>query len=121
MAKSLDDIFTTAQNIVTQITAMSTTWRRVAGTITSNTVDDTADVLVVVGTGRLVNISIIDGGSGDGLIYNTSAISMLPDAGRLAVVRQTIGVFPINVLYTAGLVISPGTGQILNITYSPDA
>lgn len=120
MPRSLDDIFTTAQNIVTQITAMSTTWRKVAGTITSPTVDDTTDVLVVVGTGRLVNISIIDGGSGDGMIYNTTTTSTLPDAGRLAVVPQTVGVFPINVVYTAGLVISPGTGQVLNITYSPD-
>lgn len=120
MARSLDDIFTTAQNIATGLYNLATAWQRVAGTATSSTVDDSADVLVVSGTGRFVNISVIDGGSASGIIYNSASTTSLPDAARLAIVPLVEGVYPINVLYTAGLVISPGTGQILNITYSPD-
>lgn len=120
MARSLDDIFTTAQNIASGLFNLATAWGKVAGTITSLTVDDTADVLITAGTGRLVNMSVIEGGSGTGLIYNSSVVTSLLDSARLALVPTVEGVYQINVLYTAGLVISPGTGQILNITYSPD-
>ncbi len=120
MARSLDDIITTAQQIVQAITGLSETWRKIAGTITSLTVDDTVEILVVVGTGRLVNVSVVDGGSGDGLIFNSSTITSLPSIDQLAIIPQTVGVYPLNVLYTNGLVIQAGTGQLLNITYSPD-
>lgn len=119
MPRSLDDIFTTAQNIVTAINTMATTWRQVAGTATSSTVD--ATTLVASGTGRLVSVSIIDAGSGDGLIYNSANATSLLDGAKLMVVPTgTEGIFPAGLLYNLGLVIVPGTGQILNITYSPD-
>lgn len=119
MPTSLNDILTTAQNIATAIYNMATTWSKVAGAATSSTVD--ATTLVVSGTGRLVSVSIIDAGSAAGLIYNSAnALSLLDSARLMVIPTGTEGVFSAGLLYNLGLVIVPGAGQILNVTYSPD-
>jgi hypothetical protein len=39
-------------------------------------------------------------------------------SNMLATVTNTVGVYPMNLLFTAGLVIVVGTGQEMNVTYS---
>lgn len=66
-------------------------------------------------------MSIVDGGTTAGYIYNASSYDPLnpPDNKfKLAVVGTTEGVVPLNLLFTNGLVFVPGTNQLVNVTYS---
>ena len=115
---SLDDILTTQKNGVVAINNLNNTYRIEVGTNTSDTV--TADSLVIAGRGKIINISVIVAGSSNGVIYNASAniAGLLTNASRLLAIPNTIGVFPAGVLFTNGIVISPGTGQAVNVTYA---
>jgi hypothetical protein len=115
MAASLDDIFTTAKNIVTAINGLNTSFQRSLGSVTTATV--TVDTLVVTGNGRLVNVCVVDGGSADGAIYNINSVTGGTDANTLFTIPQTADIYPLGQIFNSGLVIAPGTGQKINVTY----
>lgn len=113
---SLDDILTTQKNGVVGINGLTQAFLRYIGTNTSLSVATTT--VVVVGAGRIVNVSIVDGGSAEGFIYNATSSAALIDSQKLAAIGTTAGVTVLNLVFTAGLVIVPGTGQLINVTYS---
>ena len=116
MTASLSDILTTQKNGVVGINGVAQASLRALGTITSQTV--TAETVVFTGAGYLVNFSVVVAGSTAGKISNASATS--PDASTaLCAVPTTIGVFKIGQVFNAGLVVTPGTVQSINVTYSP--
>jgi hypothetical protein len=112
---SLDDILTIQKNGVVGINGLTQAVLRYIGT---NTTASVATTLVVAGAGRVVNVSIVDGGSAEGYIYNARSAASLTDSQKLAVIGMTAGVTVLNLVFTAGLVIVPGTGQLVNVTYS---
>lgn len=114
---SLDDILTAQKNGVVAINNVSQTNLRGMGTATSVTV--TASTLVFTGKGYLVNVSVVVGGSASGLIYDFNSTTSPPANKALAAAPTTIGVYKLGQIFNNGLVISPGTGQSLNVTYSP--
>ena len=113
---SLDDILTTQKNGVVAINLLNQTGIRELGSITSNSV--TAPFLVFTGAGRLVNFSIVAIGTTTGFIHNAASASAVSDANKLCAATNVLGVFPAGVNFTQGLVIVPGAGQYLNVTYS---
>jgi hypothetical protein len=115
---SLDDILTTQKNGVVAINSLTNNFKIEVGTITSSTV--TASTLVITGRGKISNISVVVPGTVSGFIYNATAdiASLKTDASRLLAIPITIGVFQCGILFTDGIVISPGTGQALNVTYT---
>ena len=115
MAASLDDILTTQRNGVIAINGLSQANLRTLGTITSSTV--TADTLVVSGSGYLVRYSILVAGVA-GTIHNANSIANAAATNALCVSQATTGVFSAGMAFTNGLVIKPGAGQSVNVTYS---
>jgi hypothetical protein len=115
---SLDDILTTQKNGVVAINSLSNNFKIEVGTITSTTV--AADTLIITGRGKISNISVITAGTTNGFVYNATAniASLLTTAAKLLAIPNTIGVFQCGVLFTNGIVISPGTGQEVNVTYT---
>lgn len=113
---SLDDILTTQKNGVVGINALNQTTVRNSGTNTSLTV--TSDTVVITGFGRLVNFAVIVAGSSAGAIYNNTTTTSPAASSQLAAVPNTIGIYPSGQIFTSGLVIAPGTGQSINVTYS---
>lgn len=113
---SLDDILTAQKNGVVAINGNSTALLRAQGAYTSATV--TTDTLVASGRGYLVSCTVVDGGSAAGSIYNSNSTSSLLAAQKLYPIGTTDGVFPAGLVFTNGIVISPGTGQSINVTYS---
>lgn len=82
----------------------------------------TIDTLVVSGSGTLFNFSIVLPGSVSGFIHNASSIGSASTANALAMTPTVGGVFEVvQIKFTNGLVIKPGTGQAINVTYSLDA
>ena len=111
---SLSDILTAAKNIAVAINNAAQVYLKVQGASRSATL--TANAIVSTGQGRLASVSVIVAGSTSATIYDTSAVGTLINA--LAVVTNTIGVTVINLPYNSGLVVVPGTGMTLVVSYS---
>lgn len=116
MPASLDDILTAQKNGVVAINNVARTTQRGQGTQTSATV--TATTLVATGPGYLVNFAVLVAGSSAGTINNANATGSAAAANALCATPATVGIYSAGQLFTNGLVIVPGTGQSINVTYS---
>lgn len=115
---SLDDVVTVQKNGVIGVNGLNQALRRAQGSNTSSTV--TAQTLVISGKGFLVNFSVVVAGTTAGTINNAATTALASAANALCSTPTTIGVYPCGIVFTNGLVITPGTGQSINITYSLD-
>lgn len=91
--------------------------------MTSSTIPATAGAtLIVSGSGRIVNYSVVVAGSGAGTIYNAPSSTAVLASNALATIpaSATVGVTPVGLHFTSGIVLTPGTGQSINVTYSMD-
>jgi hypothetical protein len=113
------DILTAVKNIVNAINlgaqsyldvqgAQSRTAIQVVGTNTS--------FLLKRGTGRLAVITVTTAGSATGTAYDTDSVDSL--VRPFYIIPNTVGVTTINMPFSFGLVITPGTGQVLSVSYS---
>jgi hypothetical protein len=114
---SLSDILTTAKNLVTSVNQLGRTYLSVNGIARSATL--TATTLVTTGQGRIASVSVSVAGSSACTIYDSNNASSL--TSRLAAVTNAIGVTVINMPYDNGLVVVPGTGMTVVISYSEGA
>jgi hypothetical protein len=117
MPASLDDILTAQKNGVVAINNLSQGTLRGLGTQTSATI--TTATVIYVGAGYLVNFSVVVAGATAGTISNTGAVSTVAAANALCVIPNTVGVIKLGQVFSTGLVVTPGTGQSVNVTYSP--
>ena len=117
MTASLADILTTQKNGVVAINGLTQATTRSFGTRTSVTV--TAATVIYVGAGYLVNFSVVVAGSTVGTISNTSTVASVAAANALCAVPASVGIIKVGQIFSAGLVVTPGTGQSINVTYSP--
>lgn len=111
---SITDIFSAAKNIAVAINNAAQIYLKVQGAQRSGTL--TGTTLVSSVQGRLASISVVVAGSSDGMIYDSSVSTSLINA--LAVIDNTIGVTVINLPYNTGLVVVPGTGMTVVVSYS---
>ena len=117
MAASIDDLLTTQKNVVVAINNLSQGTLRSLGTQTSATI--TAATVIYVGKGYLVNFSVVVAGSSAGTISNTGATGTVAAANALCAIPATVGIIKVGQVFSTGLVVTPGTGQSVNVTYSP--
>ncbi len=111
---SLTDILTTAQNIVRAISAIGTTYLQVQGTLVSNGIS--AATLVSTGQGRLVRVSVITAGTTVGIAYDANVATA--NTKPIFTIRNVVGVTDVNIPTNNGIVIAPGTGQVVTVSYS---
>ena len=122
---NIDDILTTQKNGVIAINNINQTialvlnqLKYVDGGLTSSSVS--AGTLVVAGSGRLVSFSVTSAGSGVGAVYDSSSTGTISPSNALAATPTTVGVYQVGMQFSSGLVIAPGTGQYVSVTYSLD-
>lgn len=113
---SLDDILTVQKNGVVAINTLGQATLRGFGTVTSSTV--TAATLIATGKGYLVSVTVVVAGSASGLVSNYTETGSIPAATALMATPTTLGVYRAGQVFTNGLVVTPGTGQSINVTYS---
>ena len=114
---SLGDIFTTAKNIVTAINGWSQTTLQVEGNASATEITEiAAAALVKIGEGRIARVSVIVGGSAVGYIHD--AILSTASGPRVYTIPNTVGVYEVNMPVSSGIVVAPGTGQTVSISYS---
>ena len=112
---SQDDMLTTQKNGVLATNSVVSVIRRAQGQYTSQTV--TAATLIATGEGFLVGFSVVVAGAA-GLIHNFNTATSPTAASALAATPATIGIYPAGMVFTSGLVVVPGAGQSVNVTYS---
>jgi hypothetical protein len=117
MTANLGDLLTTQKNGVVAINNLSQGSLRSLGTQTSVTV--TAATVIYIGSGYLVNFSVVVAGSTAGTINNANSIASVAAANALCVVPNSVGITKAGQIFSSGIVVTPGTGQSINITYSP--
>lgn len=116
---SLDDILTTAKNLVTAVSNLAQAYLSVQGTRRSAYITGTSPVLVTTGQGRLVNVSVMSSGSGGatGEIYDTASTTALNN--QLGNIVSVNGVYNWNIPFQYGLVVVNGSSSMTTVvTYS---
>ena len=114
---TLDDLLTAQKNGVVAINNLNQTTAYLGGKITSNVL--TSSTLVISKPGRLVRVSVIIAGAA-GTAYNANTTAGASASNALFVIPATVGVHDVGVHFENGLVITPGAGQSVNVTYSLD-
>lgn len=111
---SLDDILTASKNVVTAINNVAQTYLNVQGAKSQSNV--TAATVIKTGAGRIATISVLTAGSTTGHIYDTNSASST--ANPIYTIPNTVGIFVVNIPLNIGLVVTPGTGQAVTVSYS---
>lgn len=111
---SLSDILASSQNIASAVNTASATYLNVQGSRNATAI--TAATLVKLGAGRVAVVSVLVAGSAVGAIYDTNAATST--AGQIFVIPQTVGVTVLNMPVAFGIVVAPGSNQVITISYS---
>ena len=115
---NLDDILTATKNAVVALNTINSSINYFSGKLTSST--SSSSSVIVTGTGVLVSISVVTAGTTAGSVNDANTTSSVSTANTLVSIPTTIGVFACGQHFSKGLVIVPGTGQYINVTYSLD-
>ena len=113
MTASLTDILTATKNIVTALNGAAQQTLLIAGNQVATGI--AAATLVAAGQGRVATVSVIVAGAA-GKLYDASLATATTNP--LAVIPATIGVFVVNLPFNNGLVIAPGAGQTVTVSFS---
>lgn len=109
------DILTSLQNAVQAVNTLSQTWITVAGAVTSPAYS--ADVVLTTKQGRVAYVSVIAGGT-SGFLHNCQTIAAATDANKLMAIPSAPGTYLAMVNFNNGLLLRPGAGQLVCVTYS---
>ena len=116
---TLDDVVTVQKNGVIAINNLGLTLKSYnEGQYTSQTVS--TSTVIYAGAGRLVSVIVVTAGSKSGYIYNATSTTSPTIANAILPIPTAIGVYQVGAKFDAGLVIAPGEGQFVNVTYSTD-
>lgn len=111
---SLTDILTASQNLVRAISALGTTFMQLQGDKAANGISSTTQVST--GQGRLARVSVIAAGSATGMAYDAS--STADTSSPIMVIPGNVGIIDVNIPTNNGIVIAPGSGQVITVSYS---
>lgn len=114
MSASLSDLLTAAKNIVLALGTATQTYLDVNGV---QTICGLASAtLVRLGSGRVCRVSVVVGGSAAGVIYDAATASATTKP--LYHIPNTEGVYEVNLPVTNGIVVAPGSGQTVSVSFS---
>jgi hypothetical protein len=89
------------------------------GTSAKTSLTVTTSTLIYAGSGTLVNFVVTVAGSAAGTINNSATTGGAAASNVICATPNTVGVVTVGSQFTNGLVVSPGTGQSVNVTYIP--
>jgi hypothetical protein len=113
---STSDILTTLKNIVTALATAAQNYLNVQGA--TNKAAITAPTVVKNSPGRIASVSVITAGSATGFIYDAT---LLTDTTKpLYIIPDAVGLQPyvVNLPASFGIVVVPGSGQKITVSYS---
>ena len=114
MSASTSDVLTAIKNIVTALATEAANFLNVNGQV--NAADISVPTVVSIKVGRIASVSVIIAGSSTGLVYDGATLTTTTK--RMYVIPNTVGVFVVNLPVSFGILIVPGSGQIVTVSYS---
>ena len=111
---SLDEVVTGIKNLVTAINGAANTFGQVNGLMSKAAIS--APVLLRQGAGRVAKVAVITAGSSNGFIYDSTDITST--SNPLYLIINTTGIVDVNMPCQLGLVVRPGSGQVVSVSYS---
>ena len=111
---SLSDLLTTAKNIASAINGLAQTYVSVQGARIQQNI--TAATVVSSSAGRVAMISVTTAGSSDGVIYD--ATDTTTTTRPIYSIDNVVGAVFVNLPVVYGIVVVPGTGQAVSVSYS---
>jgi hypothetical protein len=112
--RSISDILSSSQNIATALSNIAQTYLNAIGV--RSKLDITATTLVYSTAGRIATVVVTVAGSSTGAIYDSNNASIT--TGKVFVIPNTVGITVLNFPVTNGIVVVPGTGQTVSVSYS---
>ena len=111
---STSDILTTLKNIVTALNAATQAYLDVNGQ--SDYANISAATVVKASPGRVASVSITTAGSASGVIYDgaTTGATSRP----VWIIPNTVGEAFVNFPMSYGILVVPGSGQVVAVSYS---
>ena len=113
MSASLSDLLTATKNIVSALNGAAQVYLTINGSSSRTAI--TTSTLVKTGAGRIANVSVIVGGAA-GAVYDANAVGAT--SGQIGTIPTTIGIYVWNIPFGTGLVVTPGAGQTVSVSYS---
>lgn len=111
---SPSDILSVFRNVVQAINNAAQTYLNVQGA--QNRAAIAAATLLKSGPGRIAVISVTTAGAATGIIYD--AATATATTNPIYIIPMAVGVYVVNLPYSFGLVVVPGTNQVLTASYS---
>ena len=111
---SLSDLLTTAKNIASAINGVAQSYVAVQGAKIFQNI--TATTVVSNTAGRLAVVTVTTAGSSVGTIYDAAATGIT--TRPIYTIPNTVGVVFVNLPVAYGVVVIPGTGQAVTVSYS---
>ena len=111
---SQDDILTAQKGFVTATNNSTQTNIQLQGISPSYGL--TATTVVKSSSGRLARISVIVAGSANGMAYDATSTSVT--TAPICVIPDSIGITVVNMPFQNGLVVAPGSGQTVSVSFS---
>lgn len=68
--------------------------------------------------GQVAKVSVIVAGSAVGAVYDRATTSGVAASNQLYVIPNTVGVYDLNMPFANGLVVTPGTGQTVVVSWA---
>lgn len=90
--------------------------QRVGGN--ANVLNITAAAVIKAKPGTIFNVSVTTAGTTTGKVNDTTTTGGVAAANLVASIPNTVGVYPMNFPCSSGIVITPGTGQVISVSYS---
>jgi len=114
---STSDILTTLKNLVVALNAAARAFIDVNGVSTAEGI--TAPTVVKTTPGRVASISIIVAGSTTGMLYDSPNLTQSAPLWVIPAAGATNGEpYVVNMPTDSGLMVSPGTGQTVTVSWS---
>lgn len=88
------------------------------GNANSTALDLTAATVVKATPGFVVTVSVVETSSTAGAIYDATSTTGNTTANQIAVIPATIGNYVISFPAKSGIVVDPGAGQTVAISYN---
>lgn len=111
---SFSDVLTLARNIAQAINDAALTYLSVQGKVNQPLIS--AATLVKAGQGRVCSISVTTAGATTGAVYDTNLATST--VNLIYVIPMAIGLNVVNLPVGIGIVVVPGTNQVLTVSYS---
>lgn len=91
---------------------------RTAAGGTLNSYDITAATVIKASPGRIVKVIVQVAGSGTGTVNDCITTAAAAITNQISTIPETVGPIALDWPCTTGIVVVPGTGQTLSVSYS---